>query len=307
MKRPGELLSSFDRSWDDFSGAWKKARAKASEKSIHDLRVSTRRLIATLELVRALAKRSEIDEMHRNFKKVLKRMGPLRDIQVQLEGVSRLSASGLIGDFKKMLERRERREIDKVRSELKRERKRHLSGNVKDVRAEFTGLYESLGIEKFRIAVERVLTLRRTEFLKAERQFHKLQPLNDEALHEMRIALKKLRYVVEASQPVLGASAKQSAKQMQAFQQLLGDARDVEMLRAVLETWAAKRGKKMAVVPALDSLAEKRALLLKRIMESSLEIEELLKVKAMKPAAEKTHVAGGTVVVTDKTPVGTIS
>jgi CHAD domain-containing protein len=307
MKRPGELLSLFDRSWEDFSGAWKKARAKASEKSIHDLRVSTRRLIATLELVRSLARREEVDHLQRSFKKVLKRMGPLRDVQVQLEGISHISGAGLIDDFKKMLERRESREIDKVRSELKRERKRHLSGNVKDVRKEFSSLYESLGIEKFRTAVERVLTSRRNEFLRAERRFHKLQPLNDEALHEMRIALKKLRYVVEAAQPVLGASAKQSAKQMQAFQQLLGDARDVEMLRAGLETWAAKRGKKMAVVPALDGLAEKREQMLKRIMESSVEIEELLKVKAMKPAAEKTHVAGGTVIATDKTPVGTIS
>jgi CHAD domain-containing protein len=82
MKRPGELLSLFDRSWEDFSGAWKKARAKASEKSIHDLRVSTCRLIATLELVRSLARREEVDHLQRSFKKVLKRMGPLRDVQV---------------------------------------------------------------------------------------------------------------------------------------------------------------------------------------------------------------------------------
>jgi CHAD domain-containing protein len=46
----------------------------------------------------------------------------------------------------------------------------------------------------------------------------------------MRIALKKLRYVVEAAQPVLGLSGKHQADEMHAFQQLMGDSRDVEML-----------------------------------------------------------------------------
>src|SRR5205809_1778457 len=50
MKRTDELVSSFNRSWKRFSGTLKKARTDASEKSVHDLRVNTRRIIATLEL-----------------------------------------------------------------------------------------------------------------------------------------------------------------------------------------------------------------------------------------------------------------
>src|SRR5262245_29036068 len=87
MQSSDELLSSFDTSWKAFSASWKDARAKASEKSVHDLRVSTRRLIATLELTQALSKNKEIVELRRRFKKVLKHMGPLRDLQVQLQNV----------------------------------------------------------------------------------------------------------------------------------------------------------------------------------------------------------------------------
>ena len=110
MKRSDELLSSFDTSWKEFSQAWKKAKAKASEKSVHDLRVNTRRLIANLELTRALSQRDDIAKLQRHFKKVLKGIGPLRDLQVQLETVAHLRQDGLVAEFKRVLERRESRE-----------------------------------------------------------------------------------------------------------------------------------------------------------------------------------------------------
>jgi CHAD domain-containing protein len=193
-------------------------------------------------------------------------------------------------DFKKTLERRERRRIADIGDDLKRGIKRRLSSNVRDVRLEFARIHELLDAEKTQVAIDRVLRVRRNEFCKAQRRFQKLYPLNEESLHEMRIALKKMRYVVEAAQPVLGTSAKDRAKQMQGFQQLLGDTRDVDMLRTELEKWASKQGKKIAVVPALDRLLEKKEKLLKKIVASSAKFEMLLRPETLRPAAEKTHV-----------------
>jgi CHAD domain-containing protein len=290
MKPTTDLLSSFDDSWKSFSDAWKKARSRSSEKSIHALRVSTRRMIATLELARALSRQHEIADLQRKFKKVLKCMGPLRDTQVLLENLASLRQGALISDFKKVLERRERRRIDGVRSDLKRAAKQRLSKGVNEVRSQFSRLHEARGKAEIEHSIERVLTLRRNEFLRAERRFQKLQPIDEELLHEMRIALKKLRYAVEAAQPVLGESAKRQARDMHDFQQLIGESRDLEMLRGALEKWAEKNGKKIAIVPALDGLQEKRESLLKKIVESSKEFEEKLKPEAVKPAAEKTHI-----------------
>src|SRR5438046_640862 len=84
-KRADELVSSFNRSWKRFSGTWKKARADASEKSVHDLRVNTRRIIATLELARVLSNRGDIAKVQRSFKKVLQRRGRMRDVQVEID------------------------------------------------------------------------------------------------------------------------------------------------------------------------------------------------------------------------------
>ncbi len=292
MKRTEELLSSFDKSWNQFSQAWKKARAKASEKSVHDLRVNSRRLIAALELTRVLSRRERVAKLQRRFKKVLKRMGALRDVQVQLENLSEISNISVISSFKRGLKRLERQEIDTIRAELKSGKKQRLAESLKDARSEFSRLYDSMGDDRFVRSVERFLSSRQNEFLKAKHRFQRLQPLNEDALHEMRIALKKLRYVVEAAQPVLDRSAKQRARQMQAFQQLMGDSRDVELLSVQLEKWAKKKGKKIAVVPALERLHNKREALLKRIIDSSDKLERAFKTETEtpRPLAETTQV-----------------
>ena len=49
-----------------------------------------------------------------------------------------------------------------------------------------------------------------------------------EELHDMRIAAKRLRYVLEMSEPVLGAPAKVAAKRAKKLQDLLGDIHDCD-------------------------------------------------------------------------------
>jgi CHAD domain-containing protein len=105
----------------------------------------------------------------------------------------------------------------------------------------------------------------------------------------MRIALKKLRYALEAAQTQFGHSVHERLKQMQEFQQLMGDSRDLEMLRSELENWADKRGKRIAMVPAVDRLQQERESLLKRIIESAGTLETLSKTEAPKLVSEQTH------------------
>jgi CHAD domain-containing protein len=285
MKRTDEFLSTFDKRAANFSKAWKRARANASEKSIHQLRVSARRLLGTLELTHALSRRVEIAKLQRRFQEILKTMGPLRDLQVQLEKISEMRRVKPIADFRRFLERRERREISAIRKKLKRGARRRFSEEIEDIRLHLVRQREKSGPEKLQQGVARVLRSRRNEFLKAKKRF---KPADDDTLHEMRIALKKLRYAVEAARPVLGESATQLASDMRAVQQLLGDARDVQLLHARLEKWAGKRGKKVAIVPALESLREKRELLMQKVVESAQSLDNLFTEDHLRPAVEKT-------------------
>ena len=112
----------------------------------------------------------------------------------------------------------------------------------------------------------------------------------------MRIALKKMRYVVEAAQPVLEPSAKQRAREMRMFQQMMGDSRDLEILRMQLEKWARKKGKKIAVVPALEQLQERREDLIKKITQSAPDLDKLALIHRSKPVAETTRAVSASVV-----------
>jgi CHAD domain-containing protein len=56
-----------------------------------------------------------------------------------------------------------------------------------------------------------------------------LDPSNVEALHDMRIAAKRLRYVLELTAPVFGEGAERGAKHAKKLQDLLGEIHDCDV------------------------------------------------------------------------------
>ncbi len=58
-------------------------------------------------------------------------------------------------------------------------------------------------------------------------------PANVEELHDMRIAAKRLRYLLELSGPLFGAEAKRSAKVVKSLQDVLGEIHDCDELLEV--------------------------------------------------------------------------
>ena len=56
-----------------------------------------------------------------------------------------------------------------------------------------------------------------------------LDPSNVEALHDMRIAAKRLRYVLELTAPLFGPGAEQGAKRAKKLQDLLGEIHDCDV------------------------------------------------------------------------------
>src|SRR5215472_6217061 len=103
-------VSSFDDLWREFVAASKKVRTKAAEKPIHRLRVSARRLIATIDIVPDISDKKEVATVRRKLKKVLKWTSQLRDIQVQLERATRTPKADL-RRFLRVLQTREKQEI----------------------------------------------------------------------------------------------------------------------------------------------------------------------------------------------------
>ena len=57
-----------------------------------------------------------------------------------------------------------------------------------------------------------------------------LDPAEVEALHDMRIAAKRLRYVLEVTEPVFGTYARTAGKRVKELQDLLGEIHDADVL-----------------------------------------------------------------------------
>lgn len=62
-----------------------------------------------------------------------------------------------------------------------------------------------------------------------------LDPARVEELHDMRIAAKRLRYLLELSQPVFGQAAKKVAKTVKDLQDLLGEIHDCDELMPLVD------------------------------------------------------------------------
>jgi CHAD domain-containing protein len=66
-----------------------------------------------------------------------------------------------------------------------------------------------------------------------------LDPSNGDDMHDMRIAAKRLRYLLELSEPALGKPALEGAKVARELQDLLGEIHDCEVFIEGLERYAA--------------------------------------------------------------------
>jgi hypothetical protein len=67
-----------------------------------------------------------------------------------------------------------------------------------------------------------------------------LDPSQERALHDMRIAAKRLRYVLEVAEPCFGPPARAGAKRARALQDVLGELHDCDVLLPLVERHAAR-------------------------------------------------------------------
>jgi hypothetical protein len=86
--------------------------------------------------------------------------------------------------------------------------------------------------------MQRVITVRVEElfgFIPAA-----LDPARVTELHDMRIAAKRLRYLLELSEPLFGAPAKKAAKEAKNLQDLLGEIHDCDELIPLVDNHVAR-------------------------------------------------------------------
>jgi CHAD domain-containing protein len=223
------------------------------EHAVHDLRVALRRTRTVLEVGRGVLGRFHANEARRALRDVQRATGELRDEEVLLDlfgslGVQDPAALAWI-EARRSRERRLRRALIKS-----------LRGGQLDSGRRVLGALLAFPVKPSRD--KRLSKLGRRAVEKARRDVLKLRgaPIDDpEALHRLRIAYKRLRYVVEtfaeALPPALAALAQPAAR----FQSRLGDLHDIDVAAsAVRRARALPDGARQELLGALERAREER-------------------------------------------------
>ena len=218
-------------------------RLGAGPEGVHQMRVGLRRLRSVLKVFRPAAGCPALQEFDAGLKALADRLGPARDWDVFLGGLGSKVAEALPGDKRiaallKAAEARRLAAYAALRAELDGTGFRHL-------------VLAGLGLllqRPWREAAEEERLARLEESLPdfaaalLDKRWHKLcsegediEGHSAEALHEVRLEAKRLRYAAELFAPLWpGKATRRFQKRLSALQEELGIANDTAVARSLV-------------------------------------------------------------------------
>lgn len=217
----------------------KQCQQHFSEEAVHQSRVETRRLLATVELLGAFIPDRDIRKVRAALKQHLDTFAQLRDTQVQLVYVGQMTrAFPAARAFREWLLKREARFTRRTRKDIKRIKTRRLARQLGAFERELHRLRKQMTRDR---AFGDVLTAMNGAFGRVAQLCRRVKADDTRTIHRTRIAFKRFRYMVEALAPLLPALTEQHRHAMRGYQSLMGDTQDVEVLLAALDKFLRRK------------------------------------------------------------------
>jgi CHAD domain-containing protein len=233
------LVQAVDERWQTYRRELKRCQKHYSEEAVHDLRVATRRLISVLDIVLGLRVDAGLRQARRRLKRHLEMCSPLRDVQVQLSTVAKLSpAFPELQGVAEALAKRERKLVRRVNKEVKAVKTGKLRKVLATTVAEVNALLATPAMQREKRAS--AIGAVDNAFQTVVERRHAIDPNDMTTIHRTRVAFKKFRYMVEALRPLLHGVTPKQLKAMNAFQDSMGAIQDIEVLLGTLHAFAQK-------------------------------------------------------------------
>ena len=232
------LGDSLHTRWRRYRKRPKHCQKHFSEAAVHDLRVEIRRLLSTIELLGAFIPGRDIEKTRRLLKQHLQIFGQLRDTQVQLTYVKRLSGTFPVAQaFCDWLRNREIRFTREIRKEVKRIKTKRLGRRLACFEKEIRRQHKKITGEQAFAVVDRAIN---QAFARVAQFCQHVQAGDTRTIHRTRIAFKRFRYMVQALAPLLPAVTEEHRRAMRGYQCMMGDIQDMEVLLAALDKFVQK-------------------------------------------------------------------
>ncbi|MBZ0111625.1 MAG: CHAD domain-containing protein [Thermoanaerobaculia bacterium] len=222
------------------------ARESLDTEFLHDLRVALRRSRTALSQVRGVYPQVTVDHFKGELRWLFRRIGPLRDLDVFLEALPEYRAlvapdsTRDLDPLQDFLEARRHAEQQTVRDLLSGRRTRQILGSWRHFLD--SELPTSGGPPMARTPLGRVARIDIARLWK--RVLHRGTRIDratpDPALHELRVEIKKLRYLLEFFHSVLPPEVREFSKSLKRLQSTLGNFVDTVVQQRHVEQFATE-------------------------------------------------------------------
>lgn len=260
------LLEALDARWDKYKTQLKLCQSEFSEEAVHDLRVAVRRLLSLLILLRVVMHDPRIKKMRRALKDQLDELDDLRDVQVMLADASEnINSIPVLQPFLESLQKREKKLLRKARKEIMSLKIARLSKRIQKLgKMLASSELPDLEITLFSAIDEAYAVVnQRYELVDAG------QPAT---IHRLRVAFKKLRYMIEIIHPILRGSSTEYLKRLHDYQTAMGDIQDLEVTLHELADFDELVPASYDPEPARRYYQERHALALSHFIEDKGEV-----------------------------------
>lgn len=211
----------------------RRCRRRLDADSVHDLRVAARRFMVWCDLLAWLQAEASVTVARRRVKRLLRALAALRDLQVQLELLQAMPRAAMAGV--RVCRRWYLREMDVEMKRVDRCCRRLAARKIADGLRD--GL-KSLGPQRNRRPrsdrLDTDAEIRRwvrSLAARAGRTHRRVNAADPDSLHRLRIALKHLRYALEALAELPMASTKTGLLSLRARLDLLGEIQDADVFQ----------------------------------------------------------------------------
>ncbi len=229
------LLNVFDERISTYQTHVVRCQQLFSEEAVHDLRVSIRRLLAMLDLLKQVApglRRQK--KLRRRLKRQLAGLGALRDTQVMLATVRAMKGKPPAGHqaFVADLLQQEAHHLLDVKDQLLECPSRKINRRLHQTRKQWKAVASGIDMQQ---AIRQAVDAAYANVCVRDRR---ARQDNAASIHRVRIAFKHFRYLVEIMQQVQPVYPARTIHAMRQYQTLLGDIQDAGVLQASVAVFA---------------------------------------------------------------------
>jgi len=217
------LPDALENGWGNYHLELMRCRQEASIDAIHDLRVATRRMLAIIQLLNSISPRPRMRRMIRLFKDQLDQLDQVRDTQVVLAEVVKISEElPQLKEFQTHLQSIEGKLLRDLPKKIDKFETSRIARQLLRIR-------ESIDEQKNENVELQVMQAVDDAYLLTRQRLGLVDLAHPGTIHRVRIAFKSFRYMLEIIHPVVRGFPAGYLKRMNHYQSLMGEIQDAEV------------------------------------------------------------------------------